>query len=335
MFCEPSTLTSVIRLLAETLQKDYGTDPGPLFAAAGLDMSQLETPGARYPLPKIRTLWQLAVTATGDPAIGLKAGQRVRPGSFHALGFAWLASRTLLDALQRLVRYHQVLSTASVKATLSAEPRRYSLSFEFPDPASRLPPEGVDGAMAALLQLCRIALERDVRPLRVDLCRDSAGHARIYRDTFRSAVHFRAEVDAIHFDRATVEAPLPSHSPEVATATDQVVDRYLETLDGARVAGQIRSLLIGLLPSGESDAARVAYELHLSVSTLQRQLGDEGLTYRDVLDDTRRSLAEAHLRDGRLSQTQIAYVLGFSDQSNFSRAFKRWTGRSPSQFQQI
>ena len=312
MFCEPSTLTSMIRLLAESLQQDYGVDPKPLFAAAKLDISQLEKPGARYPLPKIRTLWQLAVTATGDPAIGLKAGQRVRPGSFHALGFAWLASPTLLDALRRLVRYHQVVSTADMKTTLSAEPNFYRLSFQFPDIANRPPPEGMDGAMVAMLQLCRIALERDVRPLRVDLCRDSDGHAQVYRDTFRTAVRFRAEVDAIHFDRATVEAPLPSHSPEVATATDQVVNRYLESLDGAKVASRIRSLLIDLLPSGESDAARVARELHLSVSTLQRQLGDEGLTYRDVLDDTRQSLAEAHLRDGNLPQAQIAYLLGLT-----------------------
>jgi AraC-like DNA-binding protein len=334
MFCEPTTLTSMIRLLAESLQQDYGVDPRPLFAAAELDISQLETPGARYPLPKTRTLWQLAVTATGDPAIGLKAGQRVRPGSLHALGFAWLASRTLLDALQRLVRYHQVVSTVAVKAILSAEPNHYRLSFEFPDPASRPPPEGVDGAMMAVVQLCRIALERDVRPLRVELCRNPDGHAQVYRNAFGSKVSFRANVDAIHFDRATLEAPLPSHSPEVATATDQVADRYLETMDGTRVASQIRSLLINLLPSGESDAARVARELHLSVSTLQRQLGGEGLTYRDVLDHTRQSLAEAHLREGRLPHTQIAYLLGFSDQSNFSRAFKRWTGRSPSRFQQ-
>ena len=333
MFCEPSTLTSMIRLLAESLQQDYGVDPRPLFVAADLDIGQLEMPGARYPMPKLRRLWQLAVVATGDPAIGLKAGLRVRPGSFHALGFAWLASRTLLDALQRLARYHHVVSTAAVKTTLTAEPKHYRLSFEFLDHSNRPPPEGVDGAVAAVVQLCRISLERNVRPLRVELCRNSDGHAQIYRDAFGAGVHFRAAVDAIHFDRATLEAPLPSHSPEVAAATDQVVDRYLETLDGAKVASQIRKLLIDLLPAGKSDAARIARELHRSVSTLQRQLDGEGLTYREILDDTRQSLAEAHLRDGKLPHAQIAYLLGFSDQSNFSRAFKRWTGQSPTQFQ--
>ncbi len=108
-----------------------------------------------------------------------------------------------------------------------------------------------------------------------------------------------------------------SHSPEVATATDRVADRYLETLDAARVAGRIRALLIGLLPSGETAAERIARELHLSVSTLQRQLGGEGLTYRDVLDDTRRSLAEGHLRDGKLPHAQIAYLLGVLGSEQF------------------
>lgn len=333
MLCEVTTLTSAIRLLAESLQQDYSVDPRPLFAASGLDIDQLEKPGARYPFARIRTLWELAVTATGDPAIGLKAGRRVRPGTFHALGFAWLASHSLKDALQRLVRYHQVLSTVAVKATLNAEGDSYRLCFEFLDPANSPPAEAVDGLIAAVLQLCRRSLERDVRPLRVDLCRDSGGNAQVYRDAFGSAVQFGAMVNAIHFARATVEAPLPSHSPEVATATDRVADRYLETLDVARVAGRIRALLIGLLPSGETAAERIARELHLSVSTLQRQLGDEGLSYRDVLDGTRRSLAEGHLRDGKLPHAQIAFLLGFSDQGNFSRAFKRWTGQSPTQYQ--
>jgi len=74
--------------------------------------------------------------------------------------------------------------------------------------------------------------------------------------------------------------------------------------------------------------------LNRSSSTLQRQLQAEGLTYRSVLENTRRSLAEEYLREGSQSHAQIAYLLGFSDQSNFSRAFKRWTSMSPRQFQE-
>jgi AraC-like DNA-binding protein len=76
----------------------------------------------------------------------------------------------------------------------------------------------------------------------------------------------------------------------------------------------------------------VSKRLNRSASTLQRQLQDEGLTYREVLESTRRTLAKEYLTDGKYSLAQIAYMLGFSDQSNFSRAFKRWTSKSPKQF---
>lgn len=89
-----------------------------------------------------------------------------------------------------------------------------------------------------------------------------------------------------------------------------------------------------MLPSGDVVQQKVAGRLHRSTSTLQRQLGAEGVTYRDVLDDPRRELAEAYLRQGRHTLAQIAFLLGFADQGNFARAFKRWTGMSPRQFRQ-
>ena len=92
-------------------------------------------------------------------------------------------------------------------------------------------------------------------------------------------------------------------------------------------------MLIQMLPSGKADQDTVANRLYRSTSTLQRQLTAEGTNYRDILESTRRSLAEHYLREGGYSQAEIAFMIGFSDQSNFARAFKRWTGMSPGQFQ--
>ena len=92
-------------------------------------------------------------------------------------------------------------------------------------------------------------------------------------------------------------------------------------------------MIVQLLPSGKVDQDTVADRLHRSRSTLQRQLSGEGTSYRDILESTRQALAEKYLRDGDFSQAEIAFMVGFSDQSNFARAFKRWTGMSPGQFQ--
>ncbi len=101
------------------------------------------------------------------------------------------------------------------------------------------------------------------------------------------------------------------------------------------MATEIRQMLIQMLPSGRSDQDSVADRLYRSKSTLQRQLKSEGTSYREILDSTRRSLAEQYLKDGAYSQAQIAFMTGFTDQSNFARAFRRWTGVSPGQFQKV
>jgi AraC-like DNA-binding protein len=126
---------------------------------------------------------------------------------------------------------------------------------------------------------------------------------------------------------------LPHGTPDIAKATDRIAEQYIETLDPHKVASEVRRLLIDLLPSGKADQELVSNRLNRSKSTLQRQLQGEGSNYREVLESTQRSLAETYLRDNKHTHAQIAYLLGFSEQSNFSRAFKRWTSMSPRQYQ--
>ena len=159
------------------------------------------------------------------------------------------------------------------------------------------------------------------------------GQADAYRAAFDAPVQLKSRHTAIHFLREDLEAPMAGSIPEVAKATDRISELYIETLDTNKAATKVRQLLIDLLPSGDAHQDRVARTLHCSASSLQRQLQSEGTSYREVLADTRRSLAIEYLRDGKNSHAQIAYLLGFSDQSNFSRAFKRWTGVPPRQFQ--
>ena len=174
----------------------------------------------------------------------------------------------------------------------------------------------------------------EIRPLRVDLTCPATVHPEAYRDALRAPIRFNADVGTFYFDKETLRAPLPHGTPDVAKATDKIAEQYIETLDPHKVASQVRRLLIALLPSGKADQALVSSRLNRSTSSLQRQLQSEGLSYRDVLESTRRSLAENYLRDNKHSYAQIAFLLGFSDQSNFSRAFKRWTSLSPKQYQE-
>jgi AraC-like DNA-binding protein len=333
MLYEPTTLASATALLATSLREEYGIDPVPIFFQADLPLAPPQSPQLRYPLPKIRELWALSREASGDEAIGLKTGRYARPRHFYAFGYSWSASSTLLGALQRLTRYFQLMSTASVVISLSETADSYALSAAFPDKTKAPPKEGIDCGMTALLALCDIVAEREVRPMRVELARPEDSHAGIYREALRAPICFDADVGAFHFDKAELCAPLPHGAPDIAKATDRIAEHYIEALDPHKVASQVRRLLIDLLPSGKADQELVSSRLNRSASTLQRQLQGEGLTYRAVLESTQRNLAETYLSEQKHSHAQIAYLLGFSEQSNFSRAFKRWTSMTPRQYQ--
>ena len=334
MLYEPSSLASLTSLLATALRQEYGLDPGPIFAEAGIPVEPPDTPQLRYPLKDLRRLWDLAREASGDETIGLKTGRYAKPTQFYAFGYSWMASSTLLGGMQRLTRYYKLLSTASVEISLSATVEGYALSAQFLEESASPPKEGIDCGMTALLTLCDIIAEKEIRPLRAELTCGPDVHPDAYREALRAPLSFNHEIGAFHFDKQTLEEQLPGASPDIAKATDKIAEQYIETLDPHKVASHVRRLLISLLPSGKADQDLVAGRLNRSASTLQRQLQSEGLTYRRVLESTRRSLAEDYLTDKKHSHAQIAYLLGFSDQSNFSRAFKRWTSMSPRQFQE-
>lgn len=335
MLYEPSTLASLVQILAETLEQDYQLDPVPIYAKAGIPIEPPESPQLRYPLSDIRVLWQAALEATGDETIGLRTGTRARATQFYAFGYSWLASATLLGGIKRLGRYYALVSTASVEIQLRELEDSYALSATFPEESKSPPKEGIDCGMTALLALCDAVSGKEIRPKRIQLTCGSDVHPDAYREYLRAPIEFGAETGAFFFEKETLEERLPGASPDIAKATDKIAENYIEALDPSKVASQVRRLLISLLPSGKADQEFIASRLNRSSSTLQRQLQAEGLTYRAVLESTRRSLAEDYLKDRRHSHAQIAYLLGFSDQSNFSRAFKRWTERSPREFQDL
>ncbi len=333
MFYDPTTLASITALLATALREEYGIDPEPLYQKAGIPLGTLTDSRERIPLSNIRTLWALSLEASGDDTIGLKAGKYAKPTDFYAFGYSWLASSNLLGGMRRLSRYYHLMSTSSVEVSIVETADSYALSAIFPDESKSPPKQGIDCGMTAILALCDIVTEERICPIRVELTCPASVHPDAYREALRAPIIFDAKIGTFHFDKETILAPLRHGTPDIARATDKIAEQYIETLDPAKVASKVRRLLIDMLPSGNVDQERVSNRLNRSTSTLQRQLQSEGVSYRDVLESTQRSLAETYLQEKRHSHAQIAYLLGFSEQSNFSRAFKRWTSVSPRQYQ--
>jgi len=333
MLYEPTTLASVARLIGETLRKEHGIDPAQAFAQANIDTNKFRRPGSRVPLSKMTKLWDICVYMTHDRQFGMKVGGRVEPSDFYVLGHAWLASATLSGGLDRLCRYAHVLSTAIANIQVRHEDDMVVFVEAPHDPGVIVHRTADEAGIASFFRLCEIIKREPVRPLKVELVFPPET-ARDYLDEFlQCPVTYGNVEERFYFSREEFEEPLPGSIPDVLDSTSRIAERYLETLDQSKVATEVRQLLIQMLPSGKADQDTVANRLYRSTSTLQRQLTSEGTNYRDILESTRRNLAEHYLRDGDYSQAEIAFMIGFSDQSNFARAFKRWTGMSPGQFQ--
>ncbi|MDH3978066.1 MAG: AraC family transcriptional regulator [Gammaproteobacteria bacterium] len=330
MIFEPTTLAAAARVIAETLENHYALDPEKVFRAANLDIGQLDDPESRYPAKNMQLLWRKAVEMTGDPCFGLFAGRRCRVTSFHALSFSWIASETLRGSLQRLCRYHQVITTMPLHLNLIEHADHYELIIDYKGAVPEI--ASIDAFVAAIIQLCRTATNSNFAPISIALKRSDRGSLGTYVEVLGCPVTVGADHISINFDRESLEARLPGNNLELAKANDSVLEKYLAALDERSVASEVRELLVTLLPSGKSSQDRIARRMHRSLSTLQRQLQHEGTSYQEIKDETRQKLAEDYVQESKLSLSQIAYMLGFSDQSNFSRAFKRWTGVTPKDY---
>ncbi len=325
-----SSISSWALLVAKALEAD-GHDSEDLFRRAGLDPARLKDADARYPVEGMCRLWRLATQVTGDPYFGLKAAGFWHPTTMNALGYSWMASDSLRDALTRMTRYGRLVTTVA-EMTLEEFDDHFAFRIHPLIARSKVPNEAVDAGLATFISMCRMSYGDDFYPLRVETQRPEFDDPAPYVEYFHAPVEFSAPDNILYFSKESLEAHLRTANPRLARVNDRVVTQYLAQFDKGSTAIRVRAKLIDLLSAGNVTQQDVAGSLHMSLRTLQRKLREENTSYKDLLDETRRELANQYLRQACLSVGEVTYLLGFSEPSNFARAFKRWTGRTPSEF---
>ena len=325
-----TTITSVAVLIWKGLQES-GVPADEIFKKAGLDPALLRDPAARYPFAGMTRLWNLACDATGDPCFGLKAVQFWHPTTLHALGFSWFASATLKEGFERIVRYIRVAGTSAV-ARFEHAGEHYRFVVEPAEDAGLASPAAVDAVAAMVVQMCRTSFSNSFRPQRVWLARPKPTCAEKHDAFFKAPVEYDTPYVGLLLGQAELNMPLPTSSPELAHANEKVILDYLARLDRSQVAPQLKARLVDALPSGTPEAEELATQLNMSLRSLQRKLQEEGTSFNMLLDETRRELANCYIGDQQLSISEISYLLGFSEPANFTRAFRRWTGKAPSEY---
>lgn len=327
-----TTLASWALVIWRTIES-YRFDPVATFTAAGIDVGGLHAPGQRVPFAAMQMLWREATTRTADPCFGLKTVEFIHPTTFHALGYAAMASDTLEDALYRIIRYGRLVTTV-FGAELREDDETLVLTSvaDLPEGCPRAHDASVDAGIAAVVQICRSVCGPELSPLEVGISHVAPRCADRYYSYFKAPVRFGVQKPYLVLDKVQARTPLPTANAELALANEKVIHDYLARFDRASMATQVRGKIAEQLPSGRVTESSVAAALHLSPRSMQRRLQDEGTSFRAVLDDMRKELAVQYLSHAYLSLNEISYLLGYAEPASFTRAFRRWKGVSPSDY---
>jgi AraC-like DNA-binding protein len=306
-----------------------GVDSERIFRAVGVPAGLSNDPMSRLPRATLTRLYRACVDVTNNPYFGLTVARHIHISNLHALGYALAASATLMDFCRRLERYFRLVSQAA-KVSVTEADGNVSLRFEHQVEISG---ETEDAFFAFLILTMRMLYKREFNPVRVEfhrpMPREGAGP---YEELMRAPVSFSHADGVLVFANADLEQPLSGSCAELAQVNDNIVIGYLARLDRNDVITGVTQKIIEFLPDGDCSREKVASALFMSPTTLQLKLSQRGTNFQQLLDDTRKELACSYLRQVARSVTEITFLLGFTDTSNFTRAFKRWTGVSPTDF---
>ncbi|MEH6585768.1 MAG: AraC family transcriptional regulator [Halioglobus sp.] len=327
---EQSILGTLLLPIARVLQ-NRGFDAIEVIESSGLDPSKIADPDWRVPADKYNTLMRRCVELTQDEAFGLHAAEELQPQVLHGLGLGWLTSDTVYDGLRRLVRFAQLIASIAeleleetdnlvilhLRRTLELE------DFEF---ASR------DYGIAMISRMCRLSLGQFLAPVKIEMERPLPTEPERWDYMLATKVTFDSDKTCITWSRSDIEGKILTGDPKLARANDEQAAAYIDTFINTSFSREVMQKLLERLPDGAPEQKQIASDLCVSNRTLQRKLKDEGASFNDLLQDCRLQLAKKYLRLNHRSVVETSYMLGFSEPSAFSRAFKRWTGMSPAQF---
>ncbi|OZB32180.1 MAG: AraC family transcriptional regulator [Pseudomonas sp. 34-62-33] len=321
--------------LVEYLQRQ-GIAPEALLAHAQLSPEVLGQRDQRIAASAYLTLLSEGVRQSGDPFLGLHLGESVRPGYYGVLGYLIMSCATLADALHRQARYASLVGNLG-QVVLDDEPARMDgealVAHRWQPLLAQQQRQLSEETLAGWVSFGRWISGLDIAPTEVRFQHsapaDTSEHARI----FRCPVLFDQPDNALVFPRRLLAAPLSQADAQVRGMLDAYADRLLAELNqGHGVLDRARLELARQLPEQGADLEAIAAALALTPRTLQRRLRESGLSFSQLVDETRQQLVLHHLRDPALELAEIAFLVGFSEAGSLARAFRRWTGTSPGEY---
>lgn len=300
------------------------------FGLSGADMASFDEP---VRLSTLYDLWQSAVEVTGESGLGVRLASRARPETYELFGCILSNSATLGDALLRAIRFHRLVSNFNQLA-LNLDGDRATLTIEalYPEFVHR---ESTEFTLAAVCTLARRIAGRSPASLEVRFTHSAPRDLTHHEQHFQAPVRFNRPHTALVFDSSILHAPVLGGDAKLCEALDRQAQQMLDQLPRPdSLASHVRELIGAELTGGNPSAENIADKLGMHPKTLGRRLKSEGTSHQRLLDELRYQRAERYLRVPDLSINEVAFMLGYADTSALNKAFKRWTGASPTQYRQ-
>jgi AraC-like DNA-binding protein len=294
--------------------------------------------GALDPLPEsLAARDYIALLAAGaelggDPHFGLHVGERVRLGTYSVYGLILLACANFAQALEQTQRYEQLahdLGRSRLEVDAAASLACYTWTSHFPGASRHL----AESVFAGIRTFGSWLAGRPLAPLRLAFEHTSDADPAEYVRVLGMAPAFGASAHLACFDAALLAMPVPNADagmyPVLQAHAERLLRERAAESDAHGIVAQVRAAVIRNLANDQVRLAGIAAELGLSPRTLQRKLADAGASFQQVLDAARHALAQEYLRQRGLSLADIAFLLGYQEQSAFTHAFRVWSGMNP------
>lgn len=308
-----------------------GGDPDQVLRPLGLDREDLASPHGFIAAADFARILETAARATGDECFGLHFGERFHPKDIGALVYVVLNAPTFAVGFEDVARYLRVHNQAA-QASFVAGPARSYLRHALDLPAE-IRRQHTECSLAVGLGTIRLMAGSEWAPLEVQLEHpapsDTSEHVRV----FGAPVSFDSAANALVVEHDFGERPVPAADARLYPILKLYLDRVLDELPPENgVLASVRMAIVESMRHGEPTLGQVARTVALGPRTLQRQLKEHDADFKTLVDDTRRRLSLLHLRDQKNTLTDVSYLVGYSEVSAFNRAFRRWTGSTPSDY---
>jgi AraC-like DNA-binding protein len=251
---------------------------------------------------------------------------------FGALGHALHCAPSIEMALKTVQKFIVVFAQES-SIDYEYDARTVRVAYQINGPTIVRRRQDSEFSLAAMLRQFNLITRSTITPVRVDFEHDRPADTSAHKRIFQCPVYFNQPLNQLHFSREVMRMPAAQGNERLYLALEPYLERERQERSVSdELLSRITRMIAAGMSSGVPSLAGVSDQLGFSQRTLQRRLKDQGIEFSSLVEDVRRELALAYVKDAVYSITEVSLLVGYAESGSFTRAFRRWTGQSPQQY---